>query len=274
MPADVALTLFHGRAGDHDDRAMAAGPLIAAELGRRLGVPSVVAGRPEPALGAWWDVELAAARPTLEEMAARIEEICAAGRVPVSATSRCAVALATVPVVVRHHPGVVVWFDAHADLNTPATTTTGHLGGPALSGPAGLWESGLGSGLSPDGVVLVGARDADPPEQALLDAGGVRAVPPGPGLPARLADAVGDRPVYVHLDCDVLEPGTVPTDHRVPGGLTLEDLHAAAGVLAGRCVLGVEVGGFEAVWEEGGDPASPAPLLDALEPLLRAAAGR
>ncbi len=112
--------------------------------------------------------------------------------------------------------------------------------------------------------MLVGARDADPPEQALLDAGGVRAVPPGPGLPARLADAVGDRPVYVHLDCDVLEPGTVPTDHRVPGGLTLEDLHAAAGVLAGRCVLGVEVGGFEAVWEEGGDPASPAPLLDAL----------
>jgi arginase len=192
--------------------------------------------------------------------------------VPVTALSRCAVALVTIPVVVRHHPEArVVWFDAHADLNTPATTDTGYLGGLALSGPAGLWNSGLGAGLSPADIVLVGARDIDPPEQRLLQHTPIAHIKPGPNLVTRLHEAVADRPVYVHL-CDVLEPGIVPTDYQVPGGLSLEDLHAAAEVLATRRVLGLEIGEFEASARSSDAPASPAALIDALDPLLRAAA--
>lgn len=41
------------------------------------------------------------------------------GVVPVTALTRCAVALATLPLIASHHPdAVVVWFDAHADINT------------------------------------------------------------------------------------------------------------------------------------------------------------
>jgi len=58
-------------------------------------------------------------------------------------------------------------------LNTPDVTTTGYLGGLALAGPAGLWDSGLGSGLKLDQIVLVGQRDLDPYEQELIDRYGI-----------------------------------------------------------------------------------------------------
>jgi arginase family enzyme len=80
--------------------------------------------------------------------------------------------------------------------------------------------------------------------------------------------AVGDRPVYFHLDCDVLEPGLVPTDYRVPNGLTFAELAAVASRLANNSVVGVEVAEFEGAWAETGDPGNPQPLLDALSPLV------
>ncbi len=156
---------------------MRGAPLLAAALADRIGVEAVTIGAPEPTLAAAWDVELAAARPAPPEMAARVDMVLADGGVPVSAIGVCSVALATVPVVARHRPdAVVVWFDAHADLNTPTTSTTGFLGGTALAGPLGLWDSGLGSGLAQDHVVLVGSRDLDPPEHELIGSGRVALV--------------------------------------------------------------------------------------------------
>lgn len=121
-------------------------------------------------------------------------------------------------------------------------------------------------------IVLVGARDIDPPEHRLLQHTAIAHIRPEADLLTRLRDSVADRPVYVHLDCDVLEPGSVPTDYQVPGGLSLEDLHAAAEILATRRVLGIEIGEFEATPTSSDTPdASPAALIEALEPLLHAA---
>ena len=178
---------------------------------------------------------------------------------------RCAVALATLPVVAAHRPdAVVVWFDAHADVNTPESTTSDYLGGLALSGPLGLWDSGLGSGLAADKAILVGVRDVDPPERGTIDSSGLTEVLPGPDLARRVASAVKGRPVYVHIDCDVLEPGTVPTEYRVPGGLTLAELGEVAEALAEGEVVGLEIGEFES---DTGDEDFVS-LLDALAPLL------
>jgi len=269
--AQRALTVFHGRAGDHNSLGMAGAAAIGEELRHRLALEPTVIGSPEPVLDANWDEELAAALPNLRAMAARYEAIFAAGQAPVTALSRCTVALATVPVVARNHPdAVVVWLDAHADLNTPANTGTGYLGGLALGGAIGLWDSGLGGDLAAASVVLVGTRDMDPPEQRLIDGGTITLVAAGPDLTADLRGAVGDRPVYVHLDCDVLEPGIVPTDYRVPGGLTLDDLRGVAEVLARNEVVGIEIGEFEASFEPQGRAISPAALLDALAPLTDA----
>ncbi|MHA6804238.1 arginase family protein [Salinifilum ghardaiensis] len=265
VPGERALAVFAGRAGDHNDRAMTGARVLGERASRRLGLQPAVLGTPRPALNADWGVELDAALPQLRELGAHLGQVLADGAVPVTVLNRCAAALATLPAVVRHRPDAcVLWLDAHADLNTPGTTPSGYLGGLALSGPAGLWRSGLGAGLRLEDVVLAGVRDVDAGERPLLDAS-VRTVPPGAGFAERVAAAVEDRPVYVHLDCDVLEPGSVATDYSVPGGLRPADLRAMACALAGGEVIGVELAEFETGGPD--DTAAAEALLDALAPL-------
>ncbi|QRY68513.1 arginase family protein [Ensifer sp. PDNC004] len=266
----LALTCFQGRAGDHNDLGIPGAKSVAAHLARKLGLETVTIGEPEPALNGHWTVELEAAMPTLRRMRDRFETIYADGSVSLAATSRCAVSLATLPSVTRHHgDAVVVWFDAHGDLNTPEASSTGYLGGLALSGPCGLWQSGLGDGLAIENIVLVGQRDLDPFEAELIAAKRIPHIRPGADLPQRLTEAVAGRPVYIHLDCDVLNPGIVPTDYQHKDGLSLDDLHAACVVLAKSKVVGLEIAEFQDVWEDGGEPVSPEPLIEALDPLLQ-----
>jgi arginase len=266
-------TVFRGRAGDHNDLAMPGAMAIGHAFARRTGEVPFVIGSPEPALNLGWRVELDAALPVLRDVQARFDAVLEDGAVSIAATSRCAVALATLPAVARHCPSVcVVWFDAHADLNTPEATLSGYLGGLALAGPAGLWSSGLGAGLTLDQIVLVGARDLDPFEQALIDQHRIPVVRPDGDLAAALRKAIAGRPVYVHLDCDVLDPGIVPTDFVVPGGLSLDDLRTCAVVIAEHEFVGIEIAEFQSEWEAGGEVASPDLVLDALAPLLGAGA--
>ncbi len=132
----------------------------------------------------------------------------------------------------------------------------------------GWWHTGLGDGLSPDRVILVGTRDLDAAEQRHIENGTVTLVPPGADLAAQLRHAVSGQPVYVHIDCDVLEPGTVPTDYRVPGGLGLDDLRAAAEVLAESELVGLEIAEFESSDHPDEDRRQATAMLDALSPLL------
>lgn len=267
----VALIHFAGRAGDHNDLAMVGSRELADALSNRLGLEATVVGQAEPALSVGWQEELAAATPTLTLMATTLEQAFLAGLTPISASSRCAVALATLPVVAKHRPdAVVVWFDAHADLNTPRSTTTGYLGGLAYSGPLDYWDSGLGGGLDPDNAVLVGSRDLDPAEQDLIDDGTVALVTVGPTVAEDLRRVVAGRPVYVHVDCDVLDAATVPTDYLVPDGMTLADLRATAEVLAESEVVGLEVGELESAADGQTPPSYVTSLMAALEPLLPA----
>lgn len=266
----TALTIFQGRAGDHNDLAIPGAKSIGQHLGKLFEIPAVTIGHPEPALSANWRIELDHALPALHALRQRFKEILAKGAKPLSATSRCAVSLATLPVISAFHKDVcIVWFDAHADLNTPASTTSGYLGGLALSGPAGLWDSGLGAGIALGDLVLVGQRDLDPFEVDLIESGKVRHIAPGPGLSEKLRSAVAGRAVYVHLDCDVLEPGIVPTDYVSPKGLTLEDLRSACEVLAECEIVGLEIAEFQNSWVVDGPPVSPEPLIQSLKPLLR-----
>lgn len=269
MTEHRAYTVFQGRAGDHNDLAMPAARAIGEALALRTGQTPVVIGKPEPALNTGWREELDAARPALNALQARFEDVCASGAVSIAATSRCAASLATLPVISKHYPGVcIVWFDSHADLNTPEVTTTGYLGGLALAAPAGMWESGLGAGLELHQIVLVGQRDLDPFERDLIDRAGIPHIKPGNGLAERLRAAVAGRPVYVHLDCDVLNPGIVPTDYVHDGGLSLQDLRACSEVIAEGRFIGIEIAELQIAWEIDSDQISPVPLLDALEPLL------
>jgi arginase len=107
-------------------------------------------------------------------------------------------------------PGVV-WFDAHGDVQTLETSTSGYLGGLPLRLLAGyrpeLIADALGLRAVPeDRIVLAGARDLDPPEVQYLAGAAIRRRQVTDLTEADLPDG----PLYVHLDVDVLDPGGLP----------------------------------------------------------------
>lgn len=122
---------------------------------------------------------------------------------------------------------VLLWLDAHGDFNTASTTISGFLGGMPLAMMTGRGDQVLmravGARPLPDSdVVLSDARDLDPAEHDLLRASGVRRLD---SLAAVLGALPPTRPVYVHLDCDVLDPGSAPAmRYSAPGGPALPDL--------------------------------------------------
>ena len=116
-------------------------------------------------------------------------------------------------------PGIV-WFDAHGDVQTPETTSSGYLAGMSLRMLTGyrpeLIAERLGLHAVPERqMVLAGARDLDPPEAAYLGGAQIRQCEVADVTAAGLPDG----PLYVHLDMDVIRPADLPgLRFPTPGG--------------------------------------------------------
>lgn len=252
---DVSYSVIvsQGRVADRTAGALVGARLVGEALGEYLGERPVVVGRPTAPVEDDWSESLPAAEQTLNELRASLGDALDAGDVPVLATNTCAASLATLPEVAARFPeAVVLWIDAHGDFNTPQTTGSGYLGGMVLAAACGLWESGHGAGLDPRQVVLVGARDIDPAERELLDRAGVRILTPAESSPRNVLDVVDGRPVWIHVDWDVLEPGYIPAAYRVPEGLLPHEVAELFAAIPRELVRGVELAEFEA-----GDPSVP-----------------
>lgn len=267
----TVVTIYQGLAGDRNPRGILGAALAGRALGERLNVAPFTIGRAARPLGGRWDRELESALGDLRELADHLARMLSSGTRVVTTMGRCAAGLATLPVIARMRPDArIIWFDAHADANTPATSTTGYLGGMVLTGAAGMWPTGLGAGLDLGRVMLVGARELDPAERDLVRVGKLDLVSPGVGCVAQFREMLEGSPVYVHLDCDVLEPGIVPTEYCVPGGLSLPQLKSIFEMLAECAVVGLEIAEFES---SNADPMSVAALerlLDAVQPVVGA----
>jgi len=236
MDREVSVVALLCRTSDRrpdDARGAEALALALAEQPRLIGNPAT------PKTQTWRE-DLHESRGCLLEAGGQIDDALTRGAFPVLTASQCSIALTTLPAVVRHVPdALVVWLDAHGDFNTPDTTESQYLGGMPLAGACGRWDAGLvEERVDPGQVVLCGVRDLDPPERALLEQAGVRQVSPG-----QLPDAVRGRRVFVHLDCDVLDPSVLPAQFPAPGGLShagLRTLLAQVADAAGE-VVGLEV---------------------------------
>jgi arginase len=147
---------------------------------------------------------------------------------------------------------VVFWFDAHGDLNTPETTTTGFLDGMALAMLTGrCWRAILERvpGFSPvtdSDVTLIAARDIDPPEQALIDNSAIRhvaATKERDAFDVRSLDeplrAARGREAYVHVDLDALDPSEGRANgYAAPDGMSRRDLLGALSAIGNGVTLG------------------------------------
>ena len=135
----------------------------------------------------------------------------------------------------------VLWLDAHADYNTPATTQSGNMHGMSaafLCGEPGL-DCLLGdeprASIKPDQLELFGIRSIDRLEKDLLrdrriSVADMRQIDEfGVGvLIRRVIDKVRARDGVLHVsfDVDFLDPGLAPgVGTTVPGGATYREAH-------------------------------------------------
>jgi len=114
----------------------------------------------------------------------------------------------------------IVWLDAHGDVQTPETSSSGYLAGMVLRLLTGyrpeLIADRLGLRPVPEHrMVLVGARDLDPPEVTYLDQSQIRRRQ----VEDLAVEDLPDGPLYVHVDLDVVDGAELPAlRYPTPGG--------------------------------------------------------
>ncbi len=134
----------------------------------------------------------------------------------------------------------VLWLDAHPDLHTLESTTSGHLHGVPMAYAIGHpsfagWFPPLVAPLKAGNVCMMGIRSVDPAERVMLSSTGItvydmRAIDEHGVAPLlerflqRVAAAKGA--LHVSLDVDFLDPAIAPgVGTTVPGGATFREAH-------------------------------------------------
>lgn len=246
----IQILAAQGWTCDRSSGGMRAAPRLGRMLAARFDLPLEIVGTPLPPVDLNWDLALERARPALEAARDGVENILKRGGKPLNILNKCGTSHATLPPIFAARPdAVLVWCDAHADYNTPEITETGYLGGLVIAALTGRWDSGYGSGLTPDRAIVVGARDIDVKELELMKRDGVHYIPPKDGRVDinAVRAAIAGRPLVFHLDCDLIDPGYVPAEYRVPGGVHPEHIiELAANLAADHEIVAVEITEFEA----------------------------
>lgn len=147
----------------------------------------------------------------------------------------------------------VLWLDAHADVNVPASSPSGNLHGMPVScllghGPAALtgW-SGAPAALAPDAIDFVGLRSVDAQEKQAIRQLGLSAFDmrfiDEHGMRAAITEALIDLDDRTHLhvsfDVDCLDPADAPgVGTAVRGGPTYREMQLCMEMIADSGRLG------------------------------------
>lgn len=210
---------------------------------------------------------LTAARESCRTLSDAVTASLRAGARCAIVGGECTIVAGSIPGALAVEPDLVlVYFDAHGDFNTLATTPSHFVGGMCLAHVCGrriaplLWP-GVRC-IADEHVALVGARDLDPGEASNLGRSRVTRIP----FDAQRADAPGlvafvrRKSVWVHVDVDVVDPREVPAvAFPADGGPSARAVADVLASLAAVCdVRGMEICGYDP--RRDGDGILP-PLL-------------
>lgn len=182
------------------------------------------------------------------ELAERVKEAVERGKIPLVLGGDHSLAVGTVSGVsaalkARGEGLGVVWMDAHTDMNTPRTSPSGNVHGMPLaclvgSGPRELTHIlDYAPKVAARNVALVGIRDVDLAERALVKKSGVRVFTMREiderGMKAVMAEALavaneGTAGFHLSLDMDGVDPREAPgVGTPVRGGFSYREAHLA-----------------------------------------------
>ncbi len=188
-------------------------------------------------------------------MAERVKAILESGSTPVILGGDHSIAIGTFSGVSAHFQDKgedvgLIWFDAHADINTPETTTSGNIHGMPLAALLGKGADELtglqnfAPKLKPEYLAHVGARDIDPGERKTVYDLGLRdnfftmSDIDRRGMLACVEDAlkIASRApggFAVTFDVDMIDPRFAPgSGTLVRGGTTYREAHLALEAVA------------------------------------------
>jgi arginase len=178
------------------------------------------------------------------DLAVLVEEAVRAGGLPIVLGGDHSIAVGTLDGLTRGRgaPPGLVWIDAHADINSPTSSSTGNVHGMPLF-------FALRKGFAKvDRTVQIGLRDLDPGEKRLLREFGVKAFTMTDvdklGMmhvmeEARAIAGAGGVPIHVSFDMDAIDPSEAPgTGTPVKGGLSYREAHLVMEMLYDSGQLG------------------------------------
>lgn len=181
-----------------------------------------------------------------EDLAVEVRNILDAGELPLTLGGDHSIAIGSIAGVSsffrqRDEQVGLIWFDAHADMNTPESSPSGNIHGMPLAallgyGSPALTEiAGFAPKLNPKFCAHIGARDLDQGERQLIRELGIRFFTMREiderGMAACMDEAlaVASRApagYCVTFDVDVMDPGDAPgSGTLVRGGLTYRESH-------------------------------------------------
>jgi arginase len=183
-----------------------------------------------------------------EELAQEVRTILAGGELPLVLGGDHSIAIGSLSGAAafyreRGQSLGLIWFDAHADMNTPETSPSGNIHGMPLSALLGhgaqelTQVAGFSPKVEPRFCAHIGARDIDQGERELIRQLGMRFFTMreiderGMASCVDEAIAIASRAsggYSVTFDVDALDPGDAPgSGTLVRGGLTYREAHLA-----------------------------------------------
>jgi arginase len=145
------------------------------------------------------------------------------------------------------YPMGLIWVDAHGDMNTPETTTSGNVHGMPLAAllgqePVELASIGASPSVLPEHTVLLGIRNLDEREKERIRASGVHVFTmkdidrEGIAAVAERAIAIASKStggIHVSFDMDACDPMHAPgVGTPVRGGLDYREAHMVMELVA------------------------------------------
>ncbi|CAM5205524.1 Arginase OS=Ureibacillus acetophenoni OX=614649 GN=SAMN05877842_1118 PE=3 SV=1 [Ureibacillus acetophenoni] len=183
------------------------------------------------------------------ELGKYVEHVVTADRFPLILGGDHSIAIGTLSGLTKQYKNLgVIWYNAHADLNTPETTPSGNIHGMPLAISLGLGDDrltqirGFAPKIKPENIIIIGARSVDPGEKELIRKLGIKVYSMHEidrlgmtrvmeesiaYLKARQVDGV-----HLSLDLNALDPLYTPgVGTPVPGGITYRESHLAMEML-------------------------------------------
>lgn len=184
-----------------------------------------------------------------KRLAGEVNTIVKKGMFPVVLGGDHSIAIGTLAGLAENYENLgVIWYDAHADMNTEETSPSGNIHGMPLAVALGYGAKVLTAiqgnfpKVKPENVVLIGARSIDEGEKQFIREHGIQVYTMHDvdrlGMTAVMQEAIihleGQHVDGVHLslDLDGIDPLYTPgVGTPVPGGLSYRESHLAMEML-------------------------------------------